>query len=70
MKKVNKISRIMLITLGLGVTILLTNAIAGVPRGGPILVPEPISVSLFLLGSAAIGVKAYINKRNKSTTRK
>jgi len=61
-----KIQKILLVALGLGASILLGNAIAATTNGGPVLTPEPISTSLFLLGGAAIGVKSYINKKKNS----
>jgi hypothetical protein len=40
-------------------------AFAAVPEGDPVLVPEPLSMSLFLMGGATLGLKAYLNKKKK-----
>jgi hypothetical protein len=62
----NKFYKISLIVVGLIGVGLISSAMAGAPKGDPsLIVPEPISMSLFLLGGAAVGLKSFADKRRK-----
>ncbi len=62
----SRIIRLVTLALTLDAALLAVNAAAGTPKGPPVLVPEPISTSLFLTGAAAIGIVKFMNRKKNS----